>query len=82
MITERFNLISIGNRECVRSAYASGGACRCRQTKCDCSRHVVVDGSVSAGVGDITAEWGSMFEKVGIGLWVAFKGFNMGKDAA
>ena len=30
----------------------------------------------------MTAEWGGMFEEVGIGLWVAFEIFNMGEDAA
>ena len=82
MIMERFDLISIGRRECVRSAYASGGACQYRQTECNRSGHVAVDGSVSAGVSDVTAEWGGMFEEVSVGLWIAFEIFNMGKDAA
>ena len=82
MITERFDLISIGNRECVRSAYTSGSACRCRWTKCDHSGYIAVNGSVSAIVGDVTTEWGSMFEEIGIGLWVAFEIFNIGKDVA
>ena len=42
----------------------------------------MVDGSVSSRIVDVTAEWGSMFEEVGIGLWIALKIFNMGKDVA
>ena len=57
-------------------------ACRCRQTECDRSRHVAVDGSVSVGVSDMTVEWGGMFEEVGVGLWIAFEIINMGEDVA
>jgi len=42
----------------------------------------VVDGSVSAGVGDVAMEGGDRFEEVGIGFGIAIKVFNMGKDAS
>ena len=42
----------------------------------------MVNGSVSAGVSNMSAEGSSMFEEVGIGLGVAIKVFNMGENTA
>ena len=78
------NLISIGDRGNVWHAYRGecGSACGCRRTKCNGAGHIAVNGSVSAGVGDVAMEGGDGFEKVGVGFGIAIKVFNVGKDAA
>jgi len=78
------NLISITSRERTWYAYRGecGRACGGRQAKCDCSGHVAVNGSVSAGIGDVTVEGGNGMEECGIGFGVTFEVFHMGENAA
>ena len=65
---------------------AYGSACGstrgCRQAECDRSRHVTVDGSVSARTGDVTMEGGDGTEECGVGFGITFEVFYMGENAA
>ena len=78
------DLISIGNRRNVGGAYRSvhGSTCGCRRAKRDRSGHVAVDGSVSAGVHNMTVEGDDGMEKCGIGFGVTFEVFHVGEKAA
>jgi len=69
-----------------RARYAYRGkcrcACRCWRTKCNRSGHIAVDGSVSAGIGNVTVEGGDGTEECGVGFGVTFEVFHMGKNVA
>jgi len=60
-------MISIGDRK--RAGYMYGsesrGARRGRRAKCDCTGHVTVDGSVSAGICNMTMKGGDCAEEGG-----------------
>jgi len=64
----------------VRSEFgmARGGG----RAKCDHAGHVAVDGSVSAGIGNVTVEGGDSAEEGGIGFGIAFEIFYVGKNAS
>jgi len=71
-------LISITGRK--RTWYTYGG--ECRRAECDRAGHVAVDGSISAGVGNVTMEGGDGMEECGVGFGVTFEVFHMGENAA
>ena len=52
------------------------------RTECDCARHVAVDGSVSAGIGDMTVEGGDGTEECGVGFGITFEVFHVGENTS
>jgi len=78
------DLISISDRGNAGHAYGSacGGARGRRRTEHDHSRHVAVDGSVSAGVCNMTMERGDGMEECGVGFGITFEVFHVGENAA
>ena len=44
-----------------------------RRAECDCAGHVTVDGSVSAGVCNMSVEGGDSAEECGVGFGITFE---------
>ena len=59
-----------------------GTARRGGRTECDSAGHVTVDGSVSAGIGDVTVERGDGAEECGVGFGIAFEVFHVGENTS
>jgi len=60
----------------------SGSARGGRRAECDRSGHVAVDGSVGAGMCNVTVEGGDGAEECGIGFGVSFEVFHMGENTS